>query len=190
MVTTCTCLPAMAYPAAAIAPARVLPSPVAISITSPASMRSAPSNCTSNGRSPVALSPASRAIARNCEMSSDSARSSRLSNPAAFRSFSSSRSAASLSYSAEAVTSARERVWFFSVLAPSSRQKRLLRRPGSAWAVFGTDQRYATPPPARACVFARDTPGFGVQLRTFARSGRDGQSAEVGSAWDKRRSGR
>ena len=59
--------------------------------TSPASMRSAPSSCTSNGRSVVVRSAASRAIARNCGMSADSARSSRSSSWAALRSCSSSR---------------------------------------------------------------------------------------------------
>ncbi len=126
-----------------MAPASVLPSPVAISITSPASIRSAPSNCTSNGRSPVARSAASRAIARNWGMSAESARSSRLSRPAALRSFSSLRSAASLSYSSESVTTVIERLRFFSVVAPSRRQKRLLSRPGWERVVFGTAQRYA-----------------------------------------------
>ncbi|SKS78645.1 Uncharacterised protein [Mycobacteroides abscessus subsp. abscessus] len=41
---TCTLRPPSAYPAAVIAPVKVLPSPVAISMTSPSSMRSAPSS--------------------------------------------------------------------------------------------------------------------------------------------------
>ncbi|MDT5089679.1 MAG: hypothetical protein QOG47_2386, partial [Mycobacterium sp.] len=55
---------------------------------------------------------------------------------------SSSSPAAFSSYSADAVTWDSERPWFFSVLAPSSRQKRLLRRPDEELVVFGTGQRY------------------------------------------------
>src|SRR6516165_11679664 len=190
MVTTCTCRPARAYPAAAIAPARVLPSPVAISITSPASMRSAPNNWTSNGRSAVVLSAASLAIARNCGMSADSARSSSLSNPVALRSFSSVRPAASSSYSSEAATWAIERLRSFSVLAPSSRQNRLVRRPDCARVVFDTGQRYAgrpATPRERACLHAtrRAPVGGTTRLRgnNCARSPPDrADSSEVGSA--------
>jgi hypothetical protein len=40
------------------------------------------------------------------------------------------------------VTWDSERPWFFSVLAPSSRQKRSLNRPDEELVVFGTGQRY------------------------------------------------
>ena len=57
----------------------------------------------------------------------------------------SSSPAAFSSYSADAVTWDSERPWFFSVLAPSSRQKRPLRRPDEELVVFGTGQRYKPP---------------------------------------------
>lgn len=45
--------------------------------------------------------------------------------------------------SADIVWRLAERRWSFSVLAPSIRQNRLLRRPGGALVVLGTDQPYA-----------------------------------------------
>ena len=129
MVTTWTLRPPRAYPAAAIAPESVFPSPVPISMTSPAIIRSAPSNWTSNGRRPVARSAATRAMARNCGASAAVARSARFSNRAALASCSSSRPAALSAKASDADTSAIECAVTFSSVAPSSRQKPRLSRP-------------------------------------------------------------